>query len=84
MMDATLRARCPSCRAINWSRDGFTMAVDVNGELHRVRAVPAGSTVDADTEWTCGRCGYRPAEDSDLVQNLYVLLQSESRGDPRP
>ena len=83
-MDATLRARCPTCRAINWSRDGLTMAVDVNGELHRVRANPAGSSAGADTEWTCGRCGYRAAEESDLGRNLYVLLQSASREEPRP
>ena len=84
-MDATLRARCPTCRAINWSRDGFTMAVDVNGELHRVRAKPSSSSADAETRWTCGRCGFRPDDDSDLVRNLHVLLQGANvRHDTRP
>ena len=37
-MDDTMRLSCPKCRAIDWSRDGVTMAVDINGEIHRVRA----------------------------------------------
>ena len=68
-MDATRRLSCPVCRAIDWSRDGVTMAVDINGEVHRVRlddAKPDG----VDAAWRCDRCGFQPIHDSDLASHL--------------
>jgi hypothetical protein len=68
-MDDTMRLSCPKCRAIDWSHDEFTMAVDINGEIHRVR-VPRAHPGDAGAHWHCERCGFRPAPGSDLVHHL--------------
>jgi hypothetical protein len=70
-MDETLRLACPVCRAIDWSRDGFTMAVDINGELHRVRVSPADPAAVAEGPWSCERCGHHPANDGDLARHLH-------------
>lgn len=75
-MDADLRLRCPICRAIDWSRDGFTMAVDINGELHPIRVTDADPTAAPDTPWECGRCGFHPAYPSDLGHALEEMQQS--------
>lgn len=69
-MDVNLRIRCPICRAINWSRDGFTMAVDINGELHPIRISANDPNLPADASWQCERCGYRPAYPGDLAHAL--------------
>ena len=68
-MDESLRLRCPVCRAIDWSRDGFTMAVDINGELHRVR-INAADPAGAGDPWSCDRCGFEPADGGDLARHL--------------
>ena len=68
-MDDTMRLSCPSCRAIDWVRDGFTMAVDINGDIHRVRVNRAGATLAA-ARWECERCGFKPIADSDLANHL--------------
>jgi len=68
-MDATMRLSCPVCRAIDWSRDGFTMAVDINGEIHRVR-MSGAFREDTYARWTCERCGYQPVIGSDLATHL--------------
>ena len=65
-MDETMRLSCPNCRAIEWFRDGTTMAADINGEIHRVRI----KGVVADPGWHCERCGFQPAPGSDLTKHL--------------
>jgi len=77
-MDAKLRLRCPKCRAIDWSRDGFTMAVDINGELHPLRVTPADSARDDTARWTCERCGYQPPDDDDLAEHL-TEMEAQAR-----
>ncbi len=69
MDDSRLRLHCPNCLAIAWSRDGFRMTADVNGQLNRIRVARATSTADA-APWTCDRCGYQPAPDSDLARHI--------------
>ena len=82
-MESTLRGQCPTCRAINWSRDGVTIAVDVNGDVHRLRTTSMGDRSAADVaRWTCERCGYQPAEGSDLDTELSILAISNPA--PRP
>jgi hypothetical protein len=73
-MDDTMRLSCPSCRAIDWSRDGLTMAVDINGDIHRVRVNRADPTTAA-APWECERCGFRPIADSDLANHLVEIQQ---------
>ena len=73
-MESTLRGQCPTCRAINWSRDGVTLAVDVNGEVHRLGTTSTGRPPTAESApWTCERCGYQAAEGSDLETELSIL-----------
>ena len=86
-MESTLRGQCPTYRAINWSRDGVTIAVDVNGEVHRFGTAPIGGPSDPEpAAWTCERCGYRAAEGGDLEIELSVLAianpapRGETRG----
>ena len=71
-MDDTMRLSCPSCRAIEWAREGVTMAVDINGEIHRlsVRRLPPEPV---DTRWACERCGFQPVADSDLAIHLVEM-----------
>ncbi len=64
-----MRLSCPNCRAIDWSRDGVTMAVDINGEIHGVR-VESGIPDDDDAHWECERCGFRAVAGSDLAIHL--------------
>lgn len=71
-MDETLRLSCPNCRAIDWSRDGVTMAVDINGEIHRVR-VKTVSHVDDEARWACDRCGFQAVAGSDLAIHLVEM-----------
>jgi hypothetical protein len=71
-MDDTMRLSCPSCRAIDWSRDGVTMAVDINGEIHRVGARHA-PLEDNGSRWRCDRCGFQPAAGSDLAIHLVEM-----------
>ena len=68
-MDEMLRLSCPTCRAIDWSRDGVTMAVDINGEIHRVGEKSA-YPVETDASWECQRCGFRAVAGSDLAVHL--------------
>jgi hypothetical protein len=68
-MDATMRLSCPNCRAIDWSRGGLTMAVDINGEIHRLSARRLHPD-SADARWECERCGFQPVADSDLATHL--------------
>ncbi|HET9520498.1 MAG TPA: hypothetical protein VFO73_05610 [Candidatus Limnocylindrales bacterium] len=72
MNDDRLRLQCPNCRAIDWSRDGFTMTADVNGQLHRIRVAKADPTA-GDAAWACERCGHRPDREGDLVRHLLEL-----------
>ena len=76
VMDETLRLRCPACRAIDWSRDGFTMAVDINGELHRVRVHAAERGGATNDPWSCDRCGFQPEHDGDLARHLLQIQQA--------
>ena len=73
-MDDMMRLSCPSCRAIDWARDGFTMAVDINGDIHRVRVNRADPTIAA-AHWECERCGFKPIGDSDLANHLLEIQQ---------
>jgi len=73
-MDDTMRLSCPSCRAIDWSRDGVTMAVDINGDIHRVRVNRADPPIAA-APWECERCGFKPIADSDLANHLLEIQQ---------
>ena len=75
-MDENLRLGCPACRAIDWSRDGFTMAVDINGELHRVRVHAAEPARATDEPWSCDRCGFQADHDGDLARHLLQLQQA--------
>lgn len=68
-MDETFRLSCPICRAIDWSRDDVTMAVDINGEIHRV-GVNGAYPVETDSSWECQRCGFRAVAGSDLAVHL--------------
>jgi ribosomal protein S27AE len=69
VMDAWMRLSCPKCRAIDWSRDGLTLAVDINGEIHRVR-VRDVRPENRDGRWECERCGFQPVAGSDLAVHL--------------
>jgi rubredoxin len=69
MDDTRMRLHCPDCRAIAWSRDGFTMTSDVNGQLNRIR-VAGAEPAAAEAPWTCGRCGYRAGPETDLARHL--------------
>jgi len=72
-MDHTMRLSCPKCRAIDLSRDGLTMAVDINGDIHRVRINRADPGSAA--PWACERCGFKPIADSDLANHLVEMQQ---------
>ena len=67
-----MRLSCPSCRAIDWSRDGVTMAVDINGEIHRV-GLTAAHLEGANSPWRCDRCGFQPVAGSDLAIHLVEM-----------
>jgi len=67
-----MRLSCPSCRAIDWSRDGFTMAVDINGEIHRFRLNDAYPD-QYDARWQCERCGFQPVAASELADHLAAM-----------
>ena len=71
-MDDTMRLSCPNCRAIDWSRDGVTMAVDINGEIHRVEGKRA-PIADDGSRWQCDRCGFQPVAGSDLAIHLVEM-----------
>jgi hypothetical protein len=68
-MDDTMRLSCPNCRAIDWSRGGVTMAVDINGEIHRLSDKQLAAS-SADAPWECERCGFQPRAGSDLAIHL--------------
>lgn len=72
MDDGRMRLHCPKCRAIAWSRDGFRMTADVNGELNRIRVARATPTA-TDVPWTCDRCGHLATPDSDLARQITKL-----------
>jgi hypothetical protein len=71
-MDETMRLSCPNCRAIVWSHGGATMAVDINGEIHRL-SVNRLSLDSVDARWECARCGFEPVADSDLAIHLVEM-----------
>jgi hypothetical protein len=71
-MDDTMRLSCPSCRAIDWARDGFTMAVDINGDIHPIRVNHGDPTIAA-ANWQCERCGFKTIADSDLANHLVEM-----------
>ena len=72
-MAVAMRLSCPKCRAIDWSRDGLTMAVDINGDIHRARVNRADPTTAA--RWECERCGFKPIANSDLANHLVEMQQ---------
>jgi hypothetical protein len=71
-MDDTMRLSCPNCRAIDWSRDGVTIAVDINGEIHRVGVQPI-HVEDNASRWQCDRCGFQPVAGSGLAIHLVEM-----------
>ena len=52
-LDAT---RCPACRSLDWTRDGFHIRERREGRLERRRLAPAR---DGAGPWVCARCLYR-------------------------
>ena len=59
--------RCPTCRGINWLRDGFTMTQTVDGEVVRQRIGPLAAT---SSNWSCRSCTAEISEVSELGLRL--------------
>lgn len=48
--------RCPSCKGLDWSRDGFRVRQLTEGDVERRRVAPGR---DGTGPWVCERCLYR-------------------------
>lgn len=59
--------RCPSCRSIDWWRDGFVIVEDDAGEISAEQAAPA---VGDGAGWSCSSCAYEVPLWSHLAQLL--------------
>ncbi len=51
--------RCPTCRAIDWFRDGFVIHELEDGTVDRSRVAPAKGDGAA---WSCATCSYEVPE----------------------
>ena len=72
-MDATTPVRCPSCRSVEWFRDGFVIIeVESTGEIIRHRVSPSDPSL-GDCLWSCMTCGYRALEPSSVAAALHDL-----------
>jgi hypothetical protein len=61
--------RCPSCRAIDWFRDGYRIFGGVGGEVLRRRAAPADPAADR-APWYCVGCGYQAEQETPVGDAL--------------
>jgi hypothetical protein len=70
--EQVLRLWCPVCRAIDWRRDGFSIAEDPTRRfIGRRRVAPAG---DVDfVAWACHSCGYELSSATQLAGYLLML-----------
>ena len=73
---ATIFLRCPSCREIDWFRDGFVIfELEATGEFLGQR-VMAPDPVLADSVWSCAQCSYEVPEPSRLAAALREVQAS--------
>jgi hypothetical protein len=73
-MDETLKLRCPECKAIDWSRDGFRIAMDpTTGQLVRRRIAPSGSSDVHEAAWSCAQCGHGLFGGTTIAGALHAL-----------
>jgi len=70
--DADLR--CPSCRSLDWYRDGFALHEREDGLLVRRRLT---ASADRDTPWSCAACGYEVPGHTLLHRRLMAAQASE-------
>jgi hypothetical protein len=61
--------RCPSCREIDWFRDGYRIFGGVGGEVLRRRAAPADPAADR-APWYCVGCGYQAEQETPVGDAL--------------
>jgi DNA-directed RNA polymerase subunit RPC12/RpoP len=59
--------RCPTCRSLDWYRDGFTMYERDDGRLVRVRLT---ASADLATPWSCATCGFEVEDWTTLHRSL--------------
>jgi hypothetical protein len=66
-MDDDRAIRCPTCRAIDWYRDGLLMYELEDGTIVRKRL---SAEADATAAWSCASCAYEVPETSMLRRHL--------------
>ena len=59
--------RCPTCREIDWFRDGFTLRELPDSMIERLRVAPAKGDP---TVWSCAQCAYEVPDPSLLLMRL--------------
>jgi rubredoxin len=62
--------QCPTCRTVSWTRDGFVMTANPNGELLRIRVSPSSAESSTAGPWYCPGCGHAVKDGSDLSRTL--------------
>jgi hypothetical protein len=67
----TIHLRCPSCRSIDWFRDGFVIVkLEATGDIVR-RRVMSSDPILARGPWACARCAYQVPVPSNLALELH-------------
>lgn len=60
--------RCPGCRSIDWTHDGFALREAKDGTVTRERLQPSGGpTADC---WSCTQCGHDIPYPATLARDL--------------
>ncbi len=59
--------RCPTCKTVDWIRDGFTMTEAAEGDVTRQRIPPSAGALD---RWSCFGCGDHVPDDDALSHLL--------------
>ena len=66
-MDDDREIRCPTCRSIDWYRDGLLMYELDDGAIVRERLADAADTA---APWSCATCAYEVPDTSVLRRRL--------------
>ncbi len=66
-MDDSGEIRCPTCREIDWFRDGFKLHELPDGAIERARMAP---DMGGETVWSYTHCAYEVPDPSLLLAQL--------------
>lgn len=77
-MDDDREIRCPSCRAIDWYRDGLLMYELDDGTIVRERLSPSD---DPTAPWSCATCAYE-VPDTSLLRRRIADASTRGRATP--